>query len=81
MRLGRASATGAIAVHETRVEGYAHTNSLRVRTASTTTAATASGVVDSGAGLRPSVIRVWTKPGRTTVTCTPTGRSASVSPE
>ena len=66
--------------HEPQRRG-AHTSSLRVRTASTTTAATASGVVDSGAGFRPSVIRVCTNPGRTTVTCTPTGRSASVSPE
>ena len=54
-----------------------YTSSLRVRTASTTTAATASGVADSGAGLRPSVIRVWTKPGRTTGVGEAGGRGAS----
>ncbi len=65
----------------TRNGAGAHTSSRRLRTASTTTAATLSGVVERGAGVRPSVMRVCTKPGRTTVTPTPVGRSASVSPE
>ena len=58
----------------------AHTCSLPDDTAETMTSATFSGVVESGAGDRPSVIFVCTKPGRTTVTPMPSPRSASVSP-
>jgi protease-4 len=42
--------------------------------------ATASGVVDSGAGLRPAVILVWTNPGRTTTTRAPVPTRLSPSP-
>jgi hypothetical protein len=44
------------------------------------TSATCWGVTDSGAGFRPAVILVRTKPGRITDTLIPDGRSASVSP-
>ena len=73
-------AGAALLVAHAGPDAGAHTCSRRLRTASTTTSATASGVVDRGAGFRPSVIRVRTKPGRTTVTPTSWGRSASVSP-
>jgi hypothetical protein len=64
----------------TRSGAGTHTCSRRSRTAVTTAAATFCGVVASGAARMPSVIRVCTKPGRTTVTPTPSGRSASVRP-
>ena len=46
----------------------------------TTAAATATGVVENGAGSIPSVIRPTTKPGRTMVTPTPVPTSESPRP-
>ncbi len=46
----------------------------------TTRSATASGVVEKGAGVMPSVIRPTTKPGRTMVTPTPVPSSESPRP-
>ncbi len=57
-----------------------HTVSERRRRPSSTAAATASGVVASGASGSPAVIRVRTNPGRTTMTCTPVPYSASPRP-
>ena len=52
----------------------------RVPSAPTVASATASAVVENGAGLSPSVIRVLTKPGRTTSTRTPVPAVASARP-
>src|ERR1035438_9620698 len=48
--------------------------------ADATAAPTAAGVLDSGAGLIPSVIRPMTKPGLTSSTRTPLPCSESVRP-
>ncbi len=62
-----------------RVPGT-QTVAARRRRPDSTAAATAPGVVASGASRRPAVIRVRTKPGRTTITCTPVPHSESPSP-
>lgn len=56
------------------------TVSRPLRTALTTASATACGVVARGAGGRPSVILLRTKPGRTTTTRTPLPASRSPRP-
>ena len=57
-----------------------HTAALRPRRAAAVAAPTCSGVVASGAGGMPAVIRPVTNPGRTSSTRTPVPCSEAVSP-
>jgi len=63
-----------------RSAGGTHTISEPRSRPRTIASATASGVVASGAGSRPSVIFVCTKPGRTIITDAPVPTSASPRP-
>lgn len=62
-----------------RIPG-AHTVWRPLARPATTASATTSGVVEKGWASMPSVMRVWTNPGRTTSTLAPVSTSESPSP-